>query len=290
MTNPIRLSDDGGAANELERAILRSDLAVEPPDGASGAVWVKLSSRLGVVGAVGGMAALDAAGKAVKLKLAAQSGSAAAGVNVGSLAVPTAGWLTFVKGVVVGLLASGAIWQGQRLLTTTAPPAKHVSPIVSTSPSAEVAERAPAPPILEPTPVPPLEATTASAPTRGRAPERLDMSLPAKSAPSVAAFVDESEAVGAPGQRSSQLKEEAQVLRQARAQLRAGAFASAQALLDASQRRFAAPELYQERESLVIELLFRSGQTAVASQRAKRFLATFPESPHAARLRELIGP
>jgi outer membrane protein assembly factor BamD (BamD/ComL family) len=118
----------------------------------------------------------------------------------------------------------------------------------------------------------------------------LDTSLPAKSAPSVAAFVDESEAVGSPGQRSSQLKEEAQVLRQARAQLRAGAFASAQALLDASQRRFAAPELYQERESLVIELLFRSGQTAAASQRAKRFLATFPESPHAARVRELIGP
>jgi hypothetical protein len=289
MTNPIRLSDDRGAVNELERAILRSDLAVEPPDGASDAVWVKLSSQLGVVGAVGGMAAVEAAGKAVKLKLAAQSGSAAAGVNVGSLAVPAAGWLTFVKGVVVGLLASGAIWQGQRLLTTTAPRAEHASPIVSTSPSAEVAERAPAPSILEPAPVPPLEATTASPATRVRAPERLDISLPAKSAPSVAAFVDESEAVGSPG-RSSQLKDEAQVLRHARAQLRAGAFASAQALLDASQRRFAAPELYQERESLVIELLFRSGQAAVASQRAKRFLATFPESPHAARLRELIGP
>jgi len=110
------------------------------------------------------------------------------------------------------------------------------------------------------------------------------------SAPSVAVFVDENEVVGASGQRESQLKEEARVLRQARAQLRAGAFTSALGLLDASQRRVAAPELYQERESLLIELLFRSGQTSVASQRAKKFLATFPESPHAARLRELKGP
>ena len=114
--------------------------------------------------------------------------------------------------------------------------------------------------------------------------------MPPASAPSVASFIDESEIVGGREERASQLKEEARVLRQARAQLRAGELASARALLEASQRRFTAPELYQERESLMIELLFRSGQTAVASQRAKKFLATFPESPHAARLQEVGVP
>jgi outer membrane protein assembly factor BamD (BamD/ComL family) len=109
-------------------------------------------------------------------------------------------------------------------------------------------------------------------------------------APSVAAFIDDNEVVDAPKGHASQLKEEANVLRQARAQLHAGAFASALALLDSSQRRFAAPELYQERESLMIELLFRTGQTAAASQRAKQFLATFPESPHADRVRTFSAP
>jgi hypothetical protein len=301
MTSPIRLSDHGGAANELERAILRADLDAMPPDGASDAVWAKLSSQLGVAGALGGLATAEAASKAVKLKLAAQGAGAGTGVSIGNLAVPSVGgWLTFVKGVVVGLLASGAIWQGQRLLMPVPPPTTHGSPVLDTSAIADVAERAPAPRILEPAPVPvpvpapapapALEVETGRAPTRGPVPERLETSSRPVSAPSVAAFVDESEVVGAPGQRESQLKEEARVLRQARAQLRSGAFASALALLAASQRRFAAPELYQERESLMIELLFRSGQTAVASQRAKTFLAKFPESPHAARLRELSGP
>ena len=295
MTIPIRLSDDGGGADELERAILRSDLEVEPPDGANVAVWARLSSQLGVTGALAGVATVEAAKSAVKLKLAGSGGGATVGASVGTLAAAPAvgGWLTFVKGVLVGLLASGAIWQGQRLLSAPTPtPAPSVSASAASRTSAigEAAGPAPATPTLEPRPAPPLRGESGSAPTRGAAPERLQVGSPPASAPSAAAFVDENDVVRDTRQLASQLKEEARMLRQARAQLRAGAFASALALLDASQRRFASPELYQERESLMIELLFRSGQTAVASQRAKNFLAMFPESPHAARLREFGRP
>jgi outer membrane protein assembly factor BamD (BamD/ComL family) len=91
-------------------------------------------------------------------------------------------------------------------------------------------------------------------------------------------------------QRASQLRQEAQLLRQARARLRAGELAAAFALLETSRQHDSTNELYQEREALSIELLFRSGQAAAANGRARTFLRSFPESPHAARLRTFIAP
>jgi len=78
------------------------------------------------------------------------------------------------------------------------------------------------------------------------------------------------------------------LLRRARAELQAGSLALAFATLEASRERFATPELAQEREALTIELLYRSGQRAAAGERALAFLARFPESPHAARLRGFL--
>jgi outer membrane protein assembly factor BamD (BamD/ComL family) len=106
---------------------------------------------------------------------------------------------------------------------------------------------------------------------------------PGASAPgvgSVAAFPSEGAASAA-----SRLKEEAALLRRARAELRAGALAQAFATLEASRREFTAPELTQEREALAIELLYRSGERAAAAKRAQDFLARYPESPHATGVR-----
>ncbi|HEX7452214.1 MAG TPA: hypothetical protein VF294_08015, partial [Polyangiaceae bacterium] len=100
---------------------------------------------------------------------------------------------------------------------------------------------------------------------------------------SVAAFGDPASA-----SRASQLQAEAQALRSARAALRSGRLADAFATLEASRRQFSAPELYQEREALMIELLQRSGQTSAAKERAQAFLSRFPESPHAEQLRQLV--
>lgn len=101
--------------------------------------------------------------------------------------------------------------------------------------------------------------------------------------PSVAAFP----AVG--NARPSQLQAEAAALRSARAELRAGKLADAFATLEASRQMFSAPALYQEREALMIELLFRADQGATAQRRAAAFLENFPDSPHAAAIRQLSG-
>jgi hypothetical protein len=90
--------------------------------------------------------------------------------------------------------------------------------------------------------------------------------------------------------RSSRLKAEAALLRAAREQLRAGHLASAANMLATAEREFPEATLSQEREALNIELLSQSGQKVLAVQRAEEFLRRYPESPHAARVRELLAP
>jgi hypothetical protein len=207
--------------------------------------------------------------------------------------------LVFIKGVIVGLLASAVIWQGHRLLTTpgaTTSPTMSPTTTTSTTGGSLGDHRAePPPPALAESSsaaARPGSATTAALPNRQRAREvELQARQQPVGAPSVAVFAEPSEAQAArSAERQSQLKEEAELLRRARAHLRAGELAATLALLETSRRRFAAPELSQERESLMIELLFRRGETAAAAARARRFIAAFPESPHAGRLKSFIQP
>src|SRR6185436_8209374 len=120
-----------------------------------------------------------------------------------------------------------------------------------------------------------------AAPVRGAEPEASTASTG-----SVAAFpLPASEAAA-----SSRLSEEAALLRRARAEMQAGKRAEAFATLEASREKFSAPELFQEREALLIELLYRSGQHASAAEKAARFLARFPTSPHASKVRGFASP
>ncbi|HEY3493353.1 MAG TPA: outer membrane protein assembly factor BamD, partial [Polyangiaceae bacterium] len=89
---------------------------------------------------------------------------------------------------------------------------------------------------------------------------------------------------------SRALEEEAALLRRARSELRGGRLAEAFATLEASRERFSLPELAQEREALLIELLYRSGEPARAAEKARSFLSRYPESPHAAKLRSIAAP
>jgi len=107
---------------------------------------------------------------------------------------------------------------------------------------------------------------------------------PAPDLPSVASFDGSTDASRA---QLSRLGAETRALRQARAELRAGRLSDAFATLEAARRQFPVPELYQEREALMIELLDRSGQVTTAKQRAREFLSRFPESPHAEPIRQL---
>jgi hypothetical protein len=97
-----------------------------------------------------------------------------------------------------------------------------------------------------------------------------------------------SRAADEPRQRN-QLALESRMLTDARAQLRSGDPRGAMATLDKLQSRSPRGILAQEREVLTIQVLAALGDTAGAGRRAKAFLDTYPNSPHAPQLRRFAG-
>ena len=83
--------------------------------------------------------------------------------------------------------------------------------------------------------------------------------------------------------------DELAVLEEARAALATDP-ARTLALADAHTKRFQRPAFAQERERLAIDALVRSGRRDDAQERATRFEATYPRSPHLARVRALVAP
>jgi len=81
---------------------------------------------------------------------------------------------------------------------------------------------------------------------------------------------------------SSQLREESLAVMSARQALRANQVATALQLLEQAQQRFKKGALQEERESLSIEALAKSGQRERASVRARAFIRQYPRSPHVA--------
>ncbi|MEO6602939.1 MAG: hypothetical protein ABIQ16_23845 [Polyangiaceae bacterium] len=260
--------DDANDADDFERSVLRSGLALDPPPGAEDAVWAGLLGTLALA----------------PIPVAASVSATIAKTAVGGAGKATAVWLTVGKGFVVGLALYGAGLGASEVAARFGAPAPHANaapkltlpllpPIpkpIAVDPESEHRLDAPAP----------MPAT--SSPNGARNATALPSALPTSTElPSVAAFPKP-----ASGVRPSQLQAEAAALRSARAELRAGKLADAFATLEASRRQFSAPELYQEREALLIELLFRSGQRANARTRADAFMARFPESPHADAIRQ----
>jgi hypothetical protein len=89
--------------------------------------------------------------------------------------------------------------------------------------------------------------------------------------------------------RDHQLQQEAAELARAKNLLGAGQAPAALTLLDQSSQRFPAGVLAHEREALTIEALVDSGERELGRRRARRFLARYPGSPLADRLRKLAG-
>jgi TolA-binding protein len=84
------------------------------------------------------------------------------------------------------------------------------------------------------------------------------------------------------------LKAESALLTDARAQLRSGNPAGAQASLDRLQAQFPKGMLTQEREVLSIEVLYARGNVEGAKRRAKAFVKAYPKSPHSAKLTRFL--
>jgi len=263
--------DDASEADDFERAILRAGLEPDPPQTTQDQVWSSLMGTL----TVAPLLAPDAA--------AASAKAAGAGISKAS-----AVWIAVVKGFVVGLAVYGATAGvsevSKRFSTPRAPAAGSVrvtTPERAPSTRAEPQSTTPTP-TLTPAPVEVAIPRTLSRGTEST-PTRPSTSRETNVLPSVAAF-DDSEQPSS--KRSSRLQDEVRMLRRAREELRAGKLADAFATLEATEHRFSAPALTQEREALMIELLYRSAQRPAAEERARAFLSRYPESPHAQQVRQ----
>jgi hypothetical protein len=88
-------------------------------------------------------------------------------------------------------------------------------------------------------------------------------------------------------ERASRLAAESARLTAARQTLRRGDAAGAVTMLGDIARDFPGGRLAEERESLLIEALVRSGKTAAARQRAAAFLRAYPKSLAAQRVKQI---
>ncbi|HET9953687.1 MAG TPA: hypothetical protein VFQ61_04255 [Polyangiaceae bacterium] len=125
-----------------------------------------------------------------------------------------------------------------------------------------------------------------SVPTSARSSRAGEMPASPKSArPAVS--VEEPKAAAT---EASSLREESQLLLEARSSLRTGNASQALAILGRGRARFPRGPLMQEREALYVEALARSGQKQAAAQSAELFLRNYPKSPHAADVRRYLSP
>jgi hypothetical protein len=269
--------DADSDADEAERSILRAGVGAEPPPGLEDELFRRVLAAPGLPATFGS----DGAGAGVApvgpLPTASVGGAAAAGGT--AKAVSTLALLG--KGFVAGVGVSVAVAAGQHWVTRAPVRADATHHTVqATEPRAlQSAAR-----VAAPAPVIALPASAALAPntpvvvsdtnpTAPRLPRK-----PGESARKDAAAPLAEEAVAS--RPASQLEEEAALLKAARQQLRHGALAAAFATLETSRQRFSPSALGQEREALMIELLYRSGQRAAAAARARAFLDRHAESPH----------
>ncbi len=88
---------------------------------------------------------------------------------------------------------------------------------------------------------------------------------------------------------SESISEQIAELDRARAALDAGSTERALHLVDAYEASYPSGALVQEAELLRVEALVRAGNRPDAERAGKRFLAAYPKSPHAARVRALLG-
>jgi hypothetical protein len=281
VSSSKRWVDSDSDADDAERSILRAGLGSDPPPQLEDELFRRVLAAAALPAAVepGG------AGPSVDLvapgPAEAVGSAAAAGMTAKAVSTLTLLGKGFVAGIGVSVaVAAGQHWAMREPVradaTQRAPATK--PPSVPSAP--EVV--APAPVVAQPAP------STGASNVPIKTPEtsviaRRPLRSSDESARMDALLVPEQTGASRP---RSQLEEEAALLKAARQQLRQGALAAAFATLETSRQRFSASALEQEREALMIELLYRSGQRAAAAARARAFLQQHAESPHRGQLQK----
>jgi len=197
---------------------------------------------------IAGQIAVVAAVGAISSSTAAAASKASAGTLIS--------WALSTK---IALMAVGGLALGSGYLALRSPesspstaPRTVVAPVTRTTPALPVAPKEAVAPAPEAAPV-------EDAPNHRLEPRRLDA-----------------------------LKAESALLTDARARLRSGNPAAAQASLDRLQAQFPKGMLTQEREVLSIEVLYARGNVEGAKRRAKAFVKAYPKSPHSAKLSRFL--
>ena len=263
MDDLRRLLDDP-TASPLARTLLASARGDEPGSGDRGSV----ARRLGAAGIV----------------VAATGKSVAAAVAV---------WIVVIVAATgVGAWIVRAATHAPPDVVVNDPPARPSSRVMPSVPAVvappiepPVAAPAPPPPRL----TPPRVAVTAPTPKAAEPepPARVDLPPP----PSVVATESEAPPAQPPtrdGLDAERLAAEIALLDRARTALHRGDFAVALAALDEHAASFADGALVQEASVIRIDLLVARGSTDAARVLAHSFLARYPHSPVAPRLRAMF--
>jgi hypothetical protein len=265
MSDLSRWADGGGGASAFERDVLRAAENPSPPRGTEQQVWAAL------VAAMGPACAAAAAAQTASSQATGSAAAKTAAVTVAGKAAVTVAAKAIVIGTLGAATVGGAAYLVQRAAQTRAP--------VAVAARRAVDVRAPDSPVAT---APAIAPTAATVP--GVAPERAADAPRAAPAQKPAAAPPIAEpAPSAPG-----LEQEARMLADVRARLRRGDTSGAAAALDTLRASFPSGMLAQEREAVAIEILVTSGNAAEADRRARAFLAAFPDSPHAAKVRRAL--
>lgn len=268
MTEPRRLIDGGeadaggdGASTPMEMSLLRAARSFTPSEASKAKTLAALGLAIGAAGGAG----LAAGGAAAAAKTVASKGLGGwlFGTAIGKIVLSA----TCVLALGAGVLAARA--RGPERATSASPAA--ASPAASTAasdPAVTTTEGRP-PLASASTTIAPALAPTTTAPPSTSAPLTSATTPPTPSA-------------------KPDLAGESALLDRARSALGAGDPAGALRALDEHRKGYARPMLGIEAAVLRIDALERSGDHARAKTLGEAFLASHPDSPHAARVRTLI--
>ncbi len=287
------MSELGPDAKSLLDAASGGD---EPSVADRARVRAALGARLAITAAAAGVALTavsSAAASASSAGTAVGTTAAGAGVGVagasGAAGASVAGAATIAAPLGIGmklLLAFGAataVGVGAVSYVESTPPA----PTVIAAPPSVVAPRDPSrvAPIAPPSALPVAPASAApAASTASTASASASVSALASNAPPSAPA-----APAVSTASTDAIDRELGLIREAQLALQSGNGARALVLLDEHARRFPAGSLGEEREAARVFALCSLGRTSEARAAADRFLAAFPRSPQAARVRSSCG-
>jgi len=191
------------------------------------------------------------------------AGAAAAGASIAPKAA-SAGWLVMAKWTAVAVIAIGAAAAGVGIATRHHEDAAPIATATATV-------RTPPDPI--PTPTATIESTAKTIDTPIETTHHVTTQTHVAQVAPVA----------------STLTEQVAALDRARAALEAHDGAKARKLALAYEAEYPGGAFTQEAELVRIEAFSRDGNRAEAERAGKRFLAMYPKSPHAPRVRTLLG-